>query len=239
MGLKQENYTTLQGWMALDLGLKGNELIIFAIIYGFSQEESQCFTGSLGYLEEWTGATKPTVISALKSLQSKGFITKDEQMKNGVRFCRYRANFTSGKEILPGGGKESLPGGGKEILPNNKSYITNDSNNKDISIVGQDRPKIPYTDIVLYLNHVAGTNYKPSSKKTRDLIQARFNEGFTADDFKTVIDKKARDWRNDPKYSKFLRPETLFGTKFEGYLNQPMREPTTRDLADQFDYSDW
>lgn len=236
MALNRDNFTTLQGWMAIDLGLKGNELIIFAIIYGFSQTDSQWYTGSLSYLEDWTGTTKPTVLAALKSLQSKGFIVKAEDIRNGVKFCRYRVDLTGGKEILPGGGKESLPGGGKEILPNNKSNI-NKIDKEDISIVEQD--KIPYNDIVLYLNHVADTNYKPSSRKTRELIQARFNEGFTADDFKIVIDKKCIEWKRDPKYSKFLRPETLFGTKFEGYLNQPMREPTTRDIADQFDYSDW
>lgn len=142
MGLKQENYTVIQGWMVNDLDLKGNELIIYSIIYGFSQSESQCFTGSLGYLEEWTRASKPTVIAALKSLQSKGLITKDEYMKNGVKFCRYRANLTGGKEILPGGGKESLPGGGKEILPNNTNTNKNNIfNNQETSISSSEKPK--------------------------------------------------------------------------------------------------
>lgn len=75
-------------------------------------------------------------------------------------------------------------------------------------------------EIVDYLNQVCGTRYQSSSDKTRKLIKARLNEKFTVEDFKAVIDKKHAEWKDDPKMSQFLRPETLFGTKFEGYLNQ-------------------
>ena len=77
-----------------------------------------------------------------------------------------------------------------------------------------------YKDIVEYLNKRAGTNYKHTTRKTRDLIKARINEGFTIDDFKKVIDIKTAEWKDDPKMSKYIRPETLFSNKFEGYLNQ-------------------
>ena len=62
-------------------------------------------------------------------------------------------------------------------------------------------------------------NYKPTTKKTISLIKARFNEGFNIDDFKTVIDKKIKSWAGT-EWEKFIRPETLFGTKFESYLNE-------------------
>jgi uncharacterized phage protein (TIGR02220 family)/predicted phage replisome organizer len=78
---------------------------------------------------------------------------------------------------------------------------------------------VPYADIVLYLNLISGASYRLSTKKTKDLIRARWNEGFTLDDFKTVIDKKCAEWK-DTTMDKYLRPETLFGTKFESYLNQ-------------------
>jgi len=74
-------------------------------------------------------------------------------------------------------------------------------------------------EIINYLNEKANTNYKTTTKKTRDLIKARFNEGFTMDDFKTVIDKKVKLW-TDTEFERFIRPETLFGTKFESYLNE-------------------
>ena len=74
-------------------------------------------------------------------------------------------------------------------------------------------------DIVLFLNKRTGKNYKPESNKTVRLINARFNEGFKKEDFYTVIDKKCNEW-SGTKMEQYLRPETLFGTKFESYLNQ-------------------
>lgn len=75
-------------------------------------------------------------------------------------------------------------------------------------------------EIVGYLNDAIGTQYKPSVEKTRTFIRARLREGFTVEDFKTVIDKKARAWLGNKDMQKYLRPETLFGTKFESYLNE-------------------
>lgn len=75
------------------------------------------------------------------------------------------------------------------------------------------------TEIVEYLNQAAGTSYKPNTPKTVRSIKTRMKEGFTVDDFKTVIDKKVSEWAKTDM-QKYLRPETLFGTKFEGYLNQ-------------------
>ena len=84
------------------------------------------------------------------------------------------------------------------------------------------RPKDIYIniDIVEYLNKKANKNYKHNSDKTRRFIDARLNEGFTLEDFKKVIDNKCRSWLNDERMNQYLRPETLFGTKFESYLNE-------------------
>lgn len=80
---------------------------------------------------------------------------------------------------------------------------------------------IPYGEIVRHLNEAVGASYRPSSKKTRQLIHARWEEGFRLPDFIAVIDAMEDAWGEDPKMSAYLRPETLFGTKFEGYLNHP------------------
>ena len=74
-------------------------------------------------------------------------------------------------------------------------------------------------EIVTYLNDTTSKKYKASSDKTKKLIQTRLKEGFTVNDFKEVIFKKTKQWKGT-QYEKFLRPETLFGTKFEGYLNE-------------------
>lgn len=81
--------------------------------------------------------------------------------------------------------------------------------------------EIPYGEIVRHLNEAVGASYRPSSKKTRQLIHARWEEGFRLPDFIAVIDTMEDAWGEDPKMSAYLRPETLFGTKFEGYLNRP------------------
>lgn len=75
-----------------------------------------------------------------------------------------------------------------------------------------------YISIVSYLNEKAGTNFKATTAKTKSAINARLAEGFKLEDFKTVIDKKCAEWIGT-ELQKYLRPETLFGTKFEGYLN--------------------
>lgn len=78
--------------------------------------------------------------------------------------------------------------------------------------------------IVEYLNDKIGAHYKPNGKKIKELIRARMNEGYTVEDFKTVIDKKFKSWGNDPKMSLYLRPSTLFGTRFGEYLNEYQAE---------------
>lgn len=88
-----------------------------------------------------------------------------------------------------------------------------------VSVTDTDIEKIK--EIISYLNEVTGSRYKANTDKTKKAIHARLAEGFTVDDFKSVIDKKHEDWKGT-EWEKYLRPETLFGTKFEGYLNQKL-----------------
>ncbi len=81
-----------------------------------------------------------------------------------------------------------------------------------------------YKYIVEYLNQKCNKNFKPTTKKTQSLINARIKEGFSLDDFKKVIDIKCSQWLGT-EMEKYLRPETLFGTKFEGYLNEKEYKP--------------
>jgi uncharacterized phage protein (TIGR02220 family) len=78
----------------------------------------------------------------------------------------------------------------------------------------------PIKKIVEYLNQKTGSKFKPTSRTTQALIKARFNEGAQESDFYQVIDNKAETWANNAKMVKFLRPQTLFGNKFEAYLNE-------------------
>lgn len=83
----------------------------------------------------------------------------------------------------------------------------------------KDPDNIPYKEIIDYLNSKTGKNYRDNVQKNRSLIKARWSEGYRLEDFKQVIDNMVTDW-SGTKYAKYLRPETLFGTKFDGYLNQ-------------------
>lgn len=126
---------------------------------------------------------------------------------------------------------EQIEGGEKTLQCNaNATLMQQKCNARDKSIEKENKsksnktysPSLPSVaeDIVSHLNSVTGSSYRSTTSKTRKLIAARLAEGFTADDFKTVVNKKAKEWQNTDM-AQYLRPETLFGTKFEGYLNQP------------------
>ena len=118
--VNKENYVVIQGWMLTDLQLKGNELVVYACIYGFSQSEGQTFSGSLQYLADWTNSTKQTVVNSLKSLVEKGYIGKIDNVVNGVKFCEYYAkNFNGVYKKFEQGIQKSLTGGIQKSLTNN------------------------------------------------------------------------------------------------------------------------
>lgn len=118
--VNRDNYIVVQGWMVTELGLKGSELIVYALIYGFSQAENQVFSGSLQYLADWTNCTKQGVIKTLKSLIEKGYIVKNEKLINSVKFCEYYStlfNRVLNKVEYPI--KQSLPNNIDDNIENN------------------------------------------------------------------------------------------------------------------------
>ena len=141
--VKEENYINISGWMVTRLGLKGNELLVYAIIYGFSQDDETRFTGSLQYLADWTNSTKQSCIKCLKSLAEKGYITKYEKIVNGVKFCEYQAVKLKSMVVnkVEQGSKQSLTGGIKQSLPNNLDNNNLDNNNLDNNIVNKKERK--------------------------------------------------------------------------------------------------
>ncbi|AQY37871.1 phage replisome organizer N-terminal domain-containing protein [Bacillus thuringiensis] len=84
-------------------------------------------------------------------------------------------------------------------------------------------------EIINHLNETCSTSYRTSTKKTRDLIKARFKQGFNIADFRKVIDIKASHWIENEEYNQYLRPSTLFGNKFEEYLNQQPKKGANRN----------
>lgn len=104
---------------------------------------------------------------------------------------------------------------GKESIELDKES----KNNVPASTAKAETPNAVYIKAIINrLNEKAGTKYRVGTESTVRHIKARLKEGHTVDDFFTVIDKKVAEWKNT-EMEKYLRPETLFGTKFESYLN--------------------
>ena len=130
--VKEQNYVVIQGWMLNKLQLKGNDLLIYAIIYGFSQNADCKFTGSLQYLADWTNSTKQGVLNSLKNLLDKKLITKKDYIINGVKFVEYYSNdFNEVVKKVEQGCSNNFNGGGQESLHNNTNdkLIDNSINN--------------------------------------------------------------------------------------------------------------
>jgi uncharacterized phage protein (TIGR02220 family) len=108
-------------------------------------------------------------------------------------------------------------------------YENDNDNDNDNDVSYHDSSTI--REIIEYLNQKANVSYKASTKKTKSCIHARLTEGFTIDDFKTVIDKKCAEWIGTD-FQQYLRPETLFGTKFESYLNAPTKQKQQTETPD-------
>ena len=121
----------------------------------------------------------------------------------------------------------------------NNNSTNNDLTNIDSTYIDENTlsgnpTAYPYKDVIDYLNQQTGKNYKSTTKKNQTVIRARTDEGFSLDDFKRVIDNKFAEWKGT-NMEKYLRPETLFGTKFEGYLNQEL-QPSGMDQLERMKY---
>ncbi len=144
---------------------------------------------------------------ALKKLEEKGYISSGEYNKIGYDRTKWYAGNHLHDVVVSTNGDN----GNNQPIPDT----------------------IPVTIILHTLNEELGKNFR-ATNKTISLIKARTKEGFTLEDFKHVIKVKSSEWKTDEKMSKFLRPETLFGTKFEGYLNQKEKSPKKKG----FNYED-
>ena len=195
-------------------------LLIIRKTYGWKKKEDWI---SLSQFQDMTGMAKPSIIRALKKLIDKNMIYKKVNGQ-GVSYG-IQKNYKKWRPLT------------KKLTINKKATSVDKKANRDLQKSNSGfTKKLPTIEtltrktftietstiesIVRHLNDVLDTNYRPSGKKTKAVINARLAEGHTLEDFKIVIDKKYAEWVNDPEFSKFLRPETLFGNKFEGYLNQ-------------------
>lgn len=155
-----------------------------------------------------------TIHKSIGKLVDAGLVTIQETEQGTlftvVNYAKYQGFPNSERETGNGTGNQGETPKAETGNNINNAFMNNNAINE----------LIPYVEIIDYLNQKADKHYRHTTKKTRALIKARWNEGFSLDDFKKVIDIKVSQWKNDPKMDKYLRPETLFSPKFEGYLNE-------------------
>ncbi|HBC4234375.1 TPA: phage protein [Staphylococcus aureus] len=197
--------------------------------------------------------------SGIKELEEIGYIQRSRKRDksgrlNGYEYLVYEQphhiRFSNVGKTVNGKTNNGKTNNGKTV--NGKSHTTNNnSTNNDLtnnnntnnegSILSGNPTvsSIPYKEIIEYLNKKAGKHFKHNTAKTKDFIKARWNQDFRLEDFKKVIDIKTAEWLNTDS-DKYLRPETLFGSKFEGYLNQKIQPTGTNQLERmKYDESYW
>lgn len=207
-------YAIIPANVRYDKNLTDGAKLLYGEITALCNERGYCWATN-GYFAELYNVSKVTVSNWIKQLINNGYLTSELIYKEGSKEILHRYLRISYDPI-----KENLSTPIKEnFKDNNTSFNTTSNNTEDI----------PYVEIINYLNDVAGKNYRSSTRKSKDLIKARWNEGFRLDDFKKVIDVKNAEWKDSPKWSKFIRPNTLFGPNFESYLNQDTPRPTGYD----------
>lgn len=156
--------------------------------------------------------TTQKVRTILKKLEKEGYIElltsgskgKESTLKITIKQQLFNNNVTNKTEQL-----QQIEDD-KQQQSNNNVTTLSKKKEKDNNI---------YSLVIDYLNKKASTNYRATTKNTQSFINARVKEGYTVEDFKKVIDSKSREWLGTD-FEKYLRPSTLFGTKFENYLNE-------------------
>lgn len=222
--INDNNFIAIQGWMRTKLNLKGYALIVYALIYGFSQDGNSKFSGTRRYIAEWCGCSMRTVDNTLTTLLAKKLIVKHEKYVNGIRVCDYTA---VPPEIASRQNDTQTPDDTTAERPTPETQPLTD----EPQAASQPKDPDPTEEIIGHLNQRAGTHYKATTANTRKLIKARLKEGFTVDEIKLVIDKKCAEWLNNRDMAQYLRPETLFGNKFESYLNAQPRPYASQNNA--------
>ena len=219
---KPSYYAVIPANVRYDEYLPAGAKLLYGEITALCNKEGFCWATNAYFADLYSISTK-TVSRWVTQLKDSGYVnvvlnhktgTSNEQTRKISIAQAYGQN-------CPRGWTKMSRGMDKNVQPPHDKNVQDNitSNNNTNNICGKSGNPDIIDDVLSYLNEKAGTSYRPSTKKTRTLIQARQKEGFALSDFKVVIDKKISDWMGTD-WEKYLRPETLFGTKFEGYLNE-------------------
>ncbi|WP_142419070.1 conserved phage C-terminal domain-containing protein [Clostridium sp.] len=212
-------YAIIPANVRYDTKISDKAKLLYGEITALANKEGYCWASN-AYFAELFGVNKKSISRNIQELVDRGYIIsriiyEGKMIKERRLYINNPTNNIIGctEIISPIHKKEDTPIYKKEDSPIHKIVEENNTsiNNTSINNI--------YSQIIDYLNKKVDTKYRSTSKKTKSLITARLNEGFTKEDFYKVIDNKSSEWLGT-NMQQYLRPETLFGTKFEGYLNQ-------------------
>lgn len=211
--LKKSYYAIIPANVRYDKELTPNAKLLYGEITALCNEKGFCWASN-SYFAKLYEVKKETISRWISLLEQNGYIKTELIYKEGTNEIINRYIQINHEPI-----DEKVNTPIDEKVKENTTVINNTVNKEYI------------VEIINYLNIATGKNFRTTTKKTQRLIKARMNEGFVVEDFKKVIDVKTSEWENDNTMSKYLRPETLFGTKFEGYLNEvpDIKQKETKD----------
>ena len=236
-------YAIIPANVRYDKNLTPNAKLLYGEITALCNEKGYCWANN-SYFSELYGVSKKTISNWISSLDERGFIKSEMIYKENSKEIKERRLYitrmekdfvTYGRNVLNPTEENFHTPMEEKVKDNNTSFNNTSNNTRDIKDIVEHSPTepVPYQEVVEYLNQKTGKNFKHTSKVTQRHIRARLAEGFTVSDFKQVIDKKCSDWLRDQKKKEYLRPETLFGTKFESYLNS--KTTTTKQTGPYID----
>ena len=227
-------YITIQGWMRTELKLSGNELIVYAIIYGFSQNKQGKFTGSAQYLADWVGCTRRTVMTILNKLVENNFISKTEIiLNNNEKRVSYQAERGCEKTSQ---GVKNFHRGCEKISHNiNINNNTNNNNNRDINNVhscSESLEETPEETAEEFFERA--WQYYPN-KRGKGQVSEKSKERLMShgwDNIKRAIDRYLEDLKKD-EWRQAQNGSTFFNSGYIDYLDENYTPPMNPKL----DYS--
>lgn len=214
-------------------------LAVWRFTYGFQRKEHDM---SLGFISKATGVHKQTVKKELETLINKNIIkvTGDPSYTKS-RKLSFNKNYDEWNDLQlvnKGTVSELTDSTVSETTYTTVSELTyQERNNKE-----SNKETIPYKKIIDYLNEKTGKSFSSKTKKTKDLISARWNEGKRLDDFISVIDYFSMKWigvifNNGQPAEKYLQPSTLFNGKFDERVNEAKMNQKKKEVQQDNDYT--
>lgn len=215
--MKEANYyAIIPANVRYDKDLSANAKLLYGEITALSNGEGYCWATN-SYFANLYNVKNVAVSRWVSQLIKKGYIKSVIIYKNGTKEIESRRLYIGDTCVIKNDNTPIIKKDNTSIIKNDNTPIIKKDKENNTSI--NNTSINIYSRVIDYLNKKANTKYRATTKKTKDLIKARLNEGFIEEDFIKVIDNKVGEWINTDM-EKYLRPETLFGTKFEGYLNQ-------------------